>query len=131
MSRREFVRVFVMAAMAVAARKTVRVNDVGNVCYAVKDGNWSDPSTWKNGIMPHRESIVFANGHSVEIDRSVNVKELRNDDALGAIDGGQFLTTRYAVSADRILFGKSGQATVHMSNPFSLLTFGQAMASPA
>jgi hypothetical protein len=131
MNRKEFVRVFVMAAISFAARKTSRANDGGSVCYAVRDGNWSDRATWKNGIMPNRESVVFANGHSVEIDRSVNVKELRNDDALGAIDGGQFLTTRYTVIADRILFGRSGQATVLMSNPFSLLTFGKAIAAPA
>lgn len=48
------------------------------VVVAVKDGNWSDPTTWNTGTLPDSTDQVFSNGYIVTIDQDVTVKFLSN-----------------------------------------------------
>lgn len=94
MNRREFVKVFVLAAAAacLSADKVIAKNPA-NVSYAIRDGKWSDRSTWKHGVLPSSDDLVFANGCRVIVDRDIEAKELRSDGAHGARDGGTFVVS--------------------------------------
>jgi len=43
------------------------------VVYAVKNGNWSDTSTWNTGALPQPGDTVCANNYTVTIDQDVDL----------------------------------------------------------
>jgi len=45
---------------------------------AVASGNWSNPATWNDGILPVAGDTVASNGFTVTIDQNVNVDSLTN-----------------------------------------------------
>ena len=49
------------------------------VVVAVKDGDWSDPTTWNTGSLPDSTDQVFANGFTVEIDQDIEVRSIGNN----------------------------------------------------
>lgn len=48
------------------------------VRYAIKSGNWSDPTVWDNNAVPVPGDDVYANGWTVTINTNINVNTLRN-----------------------------------------------------
>jgi hypothetical protein len=46
---------------------------------AVASGNWSNPATWNDGILPQPNDIVFLNSFNVLIDTDISVYQIRND----------------------------------------------------
>lgn len=117
MNRREFVKVFVLAAAAacLSADKVVAKNPA-NVSYAVRDGLWSDRITWKHGVLPSSADLVFANGCRVIVDRDIEVKELRSDSSHGATDGGTFIVLESrTLSVHGVAGGKSSPAVSVLS----------------
>ena len=59
--------------------------------YAVKDGDWSDPTTWNTGESPTAADDVYANGYTVTIDTSPTVLSLRSSSGTGIVSGGTFI----------------------------------------
>ena len=49
------------------------------VVVAVKNGNWSDPTTWNTGTLPDSTDQVFANGYVVTIDQDITIRHLSNN----------------------------------------------------
>ena len=45
----------------------------------VQDGNWSDPNTWNDGIIPEENDVVCLNTKNIIIDTDVNVYQIRDD----------------------------------------------------
>ena len=62
--------------------------------WAITNGNWSDGSTWNDGIIPSTGDIVYANGKTVQFNNNINIGNdwLRNDanTGLGVVSGGSF-----------------------------------------
>jgi len=58
--------------------------------YAVKAGNWSDPTVWDGGTLPGPADVVRPNTFAVTIDQDVDVAELRHNAAAPALGGGVF-----------------------------------------
>jgi hypothetical protein len=58
--------------------------------YAIKSGNWSDPTVWNTGALPAAEDDVWANGFIVDIDISVEVVSLKNAAFSPIVAGGFF-----------------------------------------
>ena len=46
--------------------------------FAVKSGNWSDPTVWNNGILPTSVDDVYSNTFTVTVDGTFTVLSLRN-----------------------------------------------------
>ena len=46
--------------------------------FAVKSGDWNDPTLWDNGAFPVTGDIVYPNGFSVNINTDINVSFLSN-----------------------------------------------------
>lgn len=44
--------------------------------FAIKNGDWSDPTLWDNGSLPTDNELVFANGSTVNIDQDITVGRL-------------------------------------------------------
>jgi hypothetical protein len=62
--------------------------------YAVKDGNWSDPTVWDGGTLPTAADDVWANGFTITIDVNATVLSIRNTDLATPIvinTGGTFI----------------------------------------
>ena len=49
------------------------------VAFAIKDGYWSDTTTWSTSTLPHTACNVYANGYNINIDQDINVGSLRLD----------------------------------------------------
>lgn len=47
--------------------------------FAIKSGNFSDPTVWSGGVVPSNNDDVFANGYAITIDQNVTIDQLRND----------------------------------------------------
>jgi hypothetical protein len=58
--------------------------------YAIKNGNWSDPTVWDGGTLPTSSDVVRPNNYTIVIDQDINVQELRNDAASPAVANGSF-----------------------------------------
>jgi hypothetical protein len=61
--------------------------------YAVKSGNWSDPTVWNTGELPTEADDVWSNTFTVTIDVSPTVLSIRNGAASGISAGGSFTAT--------------------------------------
>ena len=49
---------------------------------AVANGNWSNPATWNNGVLPVAGDVVASNNFTVTIDQNINVDSLTNTSRL-------------------------------------------------
>jgi hypothetical protein len=58
--------------------------------YAVKTGNWSDPTVWNTGELPTPDDDVYANNFTVTINTSPMVLSISNRAATGITLGGGF-----------------------------------------
>jgi hypothetical protein len=45
---------------------------------AVQNGNWSDPNTWNDGVLPSVNDVVALNDFNVTVDQDINVYQLTN-----------------------------------------------------
>jgi hypothetical protein len=59
--------------------------------YAVKSGDWSDPTVWNTGALPTSADDVFSNSFTVTVDVSVSVLTVKNSAASPIVAGGTFL----------------------------------------
>lgn len=78
--------------------------------YAVKSGNWSDPTVWNTGALPTSADYVFPNGFTVTIDGSYTVLGLRSTVASPIVAGGWFAPANGSVIActDAVGIGGAG-----------------------
>ena len=59
--------------------------------WAIANGNWSDGSTWNDGVVPTADDDVWANGYTIRIDiANIEVKSLRNTSSENISQGGYF-----------------------------------------
>lgn len=58
--------------------------------YAVKSGNWSDPTVWNTGALPTSADDVFADGNIITVDQDLTVQTLRITARSGGVTGGYF-----------------------------------------
>lgn len=59
--------------------------------WAIQNGNWSDGSTWNDGVVPTADDDVYANGYTIQnLPQIVNVKSLRNTPDTNINSGGSF-----------------------------------------
>lgn len=59
--------------------------------YAVKSGNWSDPTVWNTGALPTSADNVYSNTFTVTIDMSPTVLSISNSPTTGVSLGGTFV----------------------------------------
>lgn len=74
--------------------------------YAKQSGNWSDPNTWIEELVPLTSDNVFSNSYNIDIDQDIKVQDLRNN----TFD--PYITT--------------GGGTFTISNPVSIATLSGA-----
>jgi hypothetical protein len=58
---------------------------------AVATGNWSNTSTWLNGIKPTTADDVHPSSFVVTIDENITVLSLRTTQPTGGVLGGSFI----------------------------------------
>lgn len=58
--------------------------------YAIKNGNWSDPTLWNTGALPAIDDSVYSNNFTVQVDISVTVVSVSNGPAAPIVMGGTF-----------------------------------------
>ena len=46
--------------------------------FAIASGNWSNPLTWNDGVVPSSVDTVYSNSFTVVIDQNINVASLTN-----------------------------------------------------
>ena len=61
--------------------------------YAVKAGNWSDPTVWDGGTLPGVGDTVRPNGFAIEIDQDIDVGTITNTALAPAAHSGYFAIT--------------------------------------
>jgi hypothetical protein len=61
------------------------------VVWAVKTGNWSDPTVWNTGALPDVLDVVVANKFTVTINQDIEVDTIRNTNPGGLNNGGGFI----------------------------------------
>jgi hypothetical protein len=88
--------------------------------YAVKTGNWSDPTVWNTGALPTPADDVFSNNFTVTIDQNVSVLSIRNRAASPAVAGGGF------VISSAVTVTVTGASTGIMGGSGSCITFSGA-----
>ena len=72
--------------------------------YAVKTGNWSDPTVWNTGSLPTSADDVFSNNFTVTIDQNVNVLSIRNTAQSPAVAGGGYsITGNFTITAPNLI----------------------------
>lgn len=47
--------------------------------FAIASGNWSNPLTWNDGVVPSSGDTVYSNSFTVVIDQNINVASLTNN----------------------------------------------------
>ena len=60
--------------------------------FAIKDGNWSDPTIWCYQEVPGVEDVVYSSGKNVTIDTDVTCQLITTDSPIeGQFVGGEFI----------------------------------------
>lgn len=78
--------------------------------WAIQNGNWSDGSTWNDGVVPTDGDLVYANNHTVTVAQNsteVNGKTLSNEstDINGvAITAGGYFAIRQTIQTYQLQF---------------------------
>ena len=76
------------------------------IVYAVKTGNWNDPTVWNTGALPTSADDVYPNTFQVTINQNFTVKSLDNRAATGVTAGGTFVfNSTNTIVADTIIGG--------------------------
>jgi hypothetical protein len=98
--------------------------------YAIKSGNWSDPTVWNGGTLPVAGDNVRSNNFTVTINQSINVTDLRNDAQAPAVAGGGFQVTGsgYTITAT-LSAGTATIMTINMATTGSVTIVGNVNAS--
>jgi hypothetical protein len=73
--------------------------------YAIKSGNWSDPTVWNTGTLPTSSDDVRSGTFTVTVDQNVAVLSLRNTALAPAGSGGTFSVTGSMPGGGRIISG--------------------------
>jgi len=73
--------------------------------YAIKSGNWSDPTVWNTGTLPTSSDDVRSGTFTVTVDQDVAVLSLRNTALAPAGSGGTFSVTGSMPGGGRIISG--------------------------
>lgn len=96
--------------------------------YAVKSGNWSDPTVWNTGALPTSADDVFANNFRVIVDVSATVLSIRHSSTTGVIAGGGFDLTNgvilNATAAGFVGFNTTLLIKFELSSPNSATIIG-------
>jgi len=62
------------------------------IVFAIKDGNWSDPTIWCYQQVPNVEDVVYSSGKTVTIDTDVTCVLITTDSPIeGQFVGGEFI----------------------------------------
>ena len=89
------------------------------IVYAVKSGNWSDPTAWNTGSLPTSADNVYSNTFTVTVNISTTVLSVSNAAALGVTAGGTFVPTNgitlVCTAANGVVGGVSGIAAFSSS----------------
>ncbi len=73
--------------------------------YAIKSGNWSDPTVWNTGTLPTSSDDVRSGTFTVTVDQNVAVLSLRNTALAPAGSGGTFSVTGSMPGGGRTVSG--------------------------
>jgi hypothetical protein len=87
--------------------------------YAVKDGNWSDPTVWDGGTLPTTADDVWANGFTITIDVNATVLSIRNTDLATPIvinAGGTFIPVNENILTCTATTGVVASSTCYTCN---------------
>lgn len=68
--------------------------------WAIKTGNWNDPTVWNTGSLPTAADDVYANNFTVNVNQNIAVASLRNSAITGVTLGGYFTFNTSGVTAD-------------------------------
>lgn len=68
--------------------------------WAIKNGDWSDPTLWNTGALPTSSDDVYANNFNININQNTTVNSLRNTANTGITAGGTFNFNTSGVTAN-------------------------------
>jgi hypothetical protein len=81
--------------------------------YAVKTGNWSDPTVWNTGTLPASGDAVFSNNYTVTVNGTFTVASISNQAQSPAVAGGVF---KFANGADLTALVQATATTNYIVN---------------
>lgn len=68
--------------------------------WAIKNGDWSDPTLWNTGALPTSSDDVYANNFNINVNQNIDVVSLRNTVNTGITAGGTFTFNTGGVTAN-------------------------------
>lgn len=74
------------------------------IAIAVRDGRFSQRSTWSARRVPRKGDTIRANGYSIRVDKKTTVKGVNaSSDIIGSRQGGSVIVKRHEFKCDRIV----------------------------
>lgn len=84
--------------------------------WAIQNGNWSDGSTWNDGVVPTADDDVWLDGHTVTSSSDISVKSIRNtENPNTGNQGGKVTLTQYSKTINANLYSISNLLSLNLS----------------
>lgn len=90
--------------------------------WAIKSGDWSDPTVWNTGVLPTSLDDVYANTFNVNVNQTITVVSLKNTSNTGITAGGIFTFNTDGITATITATLNNSASLISVTAPSGIIT---------